>query len=132
MPELIRLVVVKNGREWPGCRMLDPGTRIASRWYDSDCKCYVVELAVDVVTAQRACLWAAERAVPAAADVRGTEAGHGSVAGPPPERSSLPDLLRHVELFDTGVRSLDRPVLLSSRGGGRRSKPTIPALGGRQ
>jgi hypothetical protein len=49
MPELIRLVVVKNGREWPGCQMLDPGTRIASRWYDSDRKCYVVELAVDGV-----------------------------------------------------------------------------------
>ena len=31
MPELIRMVVVKNGREWPGCQMLDPGTRIASR-----------------------------------------------------------------------------------------------------
>ena len=29
MPELIRMVVVKNGREWPGCQMLDPGTRIA-------------------------------------------------------------------------------------------------------
>jgi hypothetical protein len=49
MRELIRLVVVKNGREWPGCRMLDPGTRIASRWYDSDRTCYVVELAVDGV-----------------------------------------------------------------------------------
>jgi hypothetical protein len=49
MPELIRLVVVKNGREWPGCQMLDPGTRIASRWYDSDRECYIVELAVDGV-----------------------------------------------------------------------------------
>ena len=49
MPELIRLVVVKNGREWPGCQMLDPGTRIASRWYDIHRKCYVVELAVDGV-----------------------------------------------------------------------------------
>ena len=49
MPELIRLVVVKNCREWPGCKMLDPGTRIASRWYDSDRDCHVVELAVDGV-----------------------------------------------------------------------------------
>ena len=49
MPELIRLVVVKNGREWPGCKMLDPGTRIASRWYDMDRKCHVVELGVDGV-----------------------------------------------------------------------------------
>ena len=49
MPEPIRLVVVKNGREWPGCQMLDPGTRIASRWYDMDRKCHVVELGVDGV-----------------------------------------------------------------------------------
>jgi hypothetical protein len=49
MPELIRVVVVKNGREWPGCQMLDPGARIASRWYDSERECYVVELAVDGV-----------------------------------------------------------------------------------
>ena len=49
MPELIRMVVVKNGREWPGCQMLDPGTRIASRWYDSDRECHVVELTMDDV-----------------------------------------------------------------------------------
>ena len=49
LPDLIRVVVVKNGREWPGCQMLDPGTRIASRWYDSDRECYVVELTVDGV-----------------------------------------------------------------------------------
>jgi hypothetical protein len=42
------------------------------------------------------------------------------------------DRPRHVQLFDTGGRSLDRPVLLSSRGGGRRSKPKIPAIGGRR
>jgi hypothetical protein len=35
-------------------------------------------------------------------------------------------------LFDTCGRSLDRPVLLSSRGGGRRSKPKRPAIGGRR
>jgi hypothetical protein len=33
-------------------------------------------------------------------------------------------------LSDTGGRSLDRPVLLSSRGGRRRSKPKRPAIGG--
>jgi hypothetical protein len=49
VPDPIRLVVVKNGREWPGCQRLDPGTRIASRWYDIGRKCYVVELAVDGV-----------------------------------------------------------------------------------
>jgi hypothetical protein len=40
--------------------------------------------------------------------------------------------VRHVELSDTGGQSLDRPVLLSSRVGGRRSKPKIPAIGGRR
>jgi len=35
-------------------------------------------------------------------------------------------------LFDTGGRSLDRPVLLPSRGGGRRSKAKRLAIGGRR
>ena len=62
MRELVRLVVVKNGREWPGCQMLDPGTRIASRWYDSDRQCHVVELAVG--------------GVPPSAEVRARESGN--------------------------------------------------------
>ena len=40
----VRLVVVKRGREWPGLMMLDPGDRIASRWYDPTRQCHVVEV----------------------------------------------------------------------------------------
>jgi hypothetical protein len=51
-------------------------------------------------------------------------ASRATVAG---SRGSRRTFVRHVELFDIGGRSLDRPVLLSSRGGDRRSKPKISA-----
>jgi hypothetical protein len=38
----IRMFVVLNGREWPGCFMLDPGTRITMREYDAERRAYVV------------------------------------------------------------------------------------------
>jgi hypothetical protein len=38
----IRMFVVLNGREWPGCFMLDPGARITMREYDADRQAYVV------------------------------------------------------------------------------------------
>jgi hypothetical protein len=40
----MNIVVVKAGREWPGVTMLDPGARIASRWYDPERNCHVIEL----------------------------------------------------------------------------------------
>lgn len=40
----IRLIVVKNGREWPGCFMLGPGDQIASRHYDQERHCHVVHV----------------------------------------------------------------------------------------
>jgi len=38
----IRMFVVLNGREWPGCFMLDPGARITMREYDAERHAYVV------------------------------------------------------------------------------------------
>jgi len=38
----IRMFVVLNGREWPGCFMLDPGARITMREYDAERRAYVV------------------------------------------------------------------------------------------
>jgi hypothetical protein len=38
----IRMFVVLNGREWPGCFMLDPGARITMREYDAERQAYVV------------------------------------------------------------------------------------------
>ncbi len=37
-------LVVKNGKEC-GVAMLDPGDRIASRWWDSTRSCHVIEVA---------------------------------------------------------------------------------------
>jgi hypothetical protein len=36
------MFVVLNGREWPGCFMLDPGARITMREYDAERRAYVV------------------------------------------------------------------------------------------
>jgi hypothetical protein len=36
------MFVVLDGREWPGCFMLDPGARITMREYDAERNAYVV------------------------------------------------------------------------------------------
>ena len=36
------MFVVLNGREWPGCFMLDPGARITMREYDAARNAFVV------------------------------------------------------------------------------------------
>ena len=38
----VRMFVVLNGREWPGCFMLDPGARITMREYDAEREAYVI------------------------------------------------------------------------------------------
>ena len=38
----VRMFVVLNGREWPGCFMLDPGARITLREYDAERHAYVI------------------------------------------------------------------------------------------
>ena len=38
----IRMFVVLDGREWPGCFMLDPGARITMREYDAERQAYVI------------------------------------------------------------------------------------------
>jgi hypothetical protein len=38
----VRMFVVLNGREWPGCFMLDPGARVTMREYDAERHAYVV------------------------------------------------------------------------------------------
>jgi hypothetical protein len=38
----VRMFVVLDGREWPGCFMLDPGARITMREYDAERQAYVV------------------------------------------------------------------------------------------
>ena len=38
----VRVFVVLNGREWPGCFMLDPGARITMREYDAERNAYVI------------------------------------------------------------------------------------------
>jgi hypothetical protein len=49
--ERIRLIVVKDGRESAGARMLDPGAVIAARDYDPDRDAIVVHLRTDGVPA---------------------------------------------------------------------------------
>ena len=38
----VRMFVVLDGREWPGCFMLDPGARVTMREYDAERQAYVV------------------------------------------------------------------------------------------
>ena len=49
----IRMFVVLNGREWPGCFMLDPGTRITMREYDAERRAHIVHAVSERVGVSR-------------------------------------------------------------------------------
>ncbi len=49
----VRVVVVKNGKEWGGLVAVDPGDTIASRHYDAERQCHVVYVLTPGVPASR-------------------------------------------------------------------------------
>jgi hypothetical protein len=58
----IRMFVVLDGREWPGCFMLDPGARITMREYDAERRAYVVHAVSERVGVSHEVATAASRA----------------------------------------------------------------------